>query len=297
MRTTRLLIAACAALTAATGCDGSKKDNPIPTPTPQIVARLQGTWMECKAGTGSNLDVMTFDDLNLNVTPVDFTSSDCTGEGTPRAANEGTIVAGADVSANLGAVAVTATQLDIVFSGGTQYTLGYVDTETTPRRFYLGDDTGANDGSTAALRPTALDATRYLTMGGPYETLLKGAWTTCKTGAGYSNLDTLTFSGLTVSRTGNSYTTEDCTGTPTVMPPGSGTIVLGAAVATTLDTIPVTAIQLDVSMGGTDYTLGYVDFATDPDRLYMGTHTPPNDGSTPALRPTTLDGTRYFTRQ
>ena len=296
MRATRLVLAAFAALTLAPGCGGSsKKDTPVPTPG--FETRIQGTWMECKAGTGSNVDVMTFDGLNLTVTPVYFASNDCTGEGTPDTSNDGTIVVGADVTANLGAVAVTATQLDIVFSGGTAYTLGYVDTEATPRRFYLGDDTGANKGTTPALRPTTLDATRYLTMGGPYETLLQGAWSTCKPGTGTSNLDMLTFSGLSVSRTGNSYTTEDCTGTPTPMPPGSGTIVLGAAVATTLDTIPVTAIQLDVSMGGTDYTLGYVDFATDPDRLYMGTHTPPNDGSTPALRPTTLDGTRYFTRQ
>jgi hypothetical protein len=53
---------------------------------------------------------------------------------------------------------VTAYQLDVAGAQGAFYDLGYVDVAATPDRLYLGDN-AVNDGSTPALRPTALDDT------------------------------------------------------------------------------------------------------------------------------------------
>lgn len=294
MRTTRGALAACLAMAMASGCDG--KEEPAPKPT--LEARLPGAWMECKPGDAdSNVDVLAFDDPSVTVTPIAFATPGCTGEGSVGAPNAGTYAIGRDLRADLGGVLVTASELDLTLGGETGYTLGYVDTAATPHRLYFGDDGGVLDGSTPALRPTKLSEARPLVKGGPYEPFLQGAWVTCKVSDEGSNLDVLTFSGLAVTRTGDAYTTGDCTGTPTPMAPASGTITLGAAVTATFGDTTVTALELDVTMDGTDYTLGYVDFAATPDRLHLGTHTPPNDGSTPALRPTALDVTRYFERE
>jgi hypothetical protein len=54
---------------------------------------------------------------------------------------------------------VTAYQLDVDGAQGDFYDLGYVDLAATPDRLYFGETGGANDGSTPALRPTALDDT------------------------------------------------------------------------------------------------------------------------------------------
>ena len=56
---------------------------------------------------------------------------------------------------------VTAHQLDVNDSGSMFYDLMYIDANANPDRLYFGDSSGANDGSTPALRPAVLDDTFY----------------------------------------------------------------------------------------------------------------------------------------
>ncbi|HET9555149.1 MAG TPA: hypothetical protein VFP50_19445 [Anaeromyxobacteraceae bacterium] len=66
----------------------------------------------------------------------------------------------------------------------------------------------------------------------------------------------------------------------------------------TLEGAAVTATEIDLTVAGvTDYTIACVNAAATPHRMYMGDHRGTNDGSTPALRTPTLDGSRYFSKQ
>ncbi len=154
------------ALTAilVSGCGGSSGD-----PTSGnggggagIQSALQGTWREpctASAGTSFTSDV-AISGLAFNVTPYSYASNTtCSGTGVSQSTGSGTLVIGPAVATNLGVTPVTAYQLDIVITSGTEYTLVYIDTVATPNRMYIGDAvSGANDGSTPAKRPTALGA-------------------------------------------------------------------------------------------------------------------------------------------
>lgn len=162
MRPIARALLASAALAMAWGCGGS--DEPTPTPAPTFQELLQGAWSMCKASSGtSNFDILTFSGVNVTVTSDAFPNETCTGTGTPQTPKSGTVVIGSTVTAALGSASVTATRLDITIGGPTQYNLAYIDTAATPDRMYMGDTSGANDGSTPELRPVSLDDSRFFT--------------------------------------------------------------------------------------------------------------------------------------
>ena len=161
MRSIARALLASAALAMAWSC-GDSSDEPTPAPTFQ--EQLQGAWSMCKASTGtSNFDILTFSGLNVTVTSDAFPNETCTGTGTPQTPRSGAVVIGASVTATLGSASVTATRLDITIEGPTQYNLAYINTAATPDRMYMGDTSGANDGSTPDLRPVSLDDSRFFT--------------------------------------------------------------------------------------------------------------------------------------
>jgi len=81
----------------------------------------------------------------------------------------------------------------------------------------------------------------------------------------------------------------------------TGSVVIGSAVTANLGSTPVTAYQINITLGAnpglTAYDLGYVDTTVTPNRLYTGDSTGVNTGNTAATRPTTLDGTSHLVKQ
>jgi hypothetical protein len=160
-RITRIL-ATSAALMTLSACGSSSGG--------ALEAQLQGVWSACAgAGGASEKVTVTFSGLNFTSRFDSYSANEtCSGTPTLTDSDTGSYVVGATVTAPLGSAAgaptVTAYQVNGTnASTGSQvyYDLAYVDTTVTPNRFYTGDTSGANDGSTAATRPTTLD-THYL---------------------------------------------------------------------------------------------------------------------------------------
>ena len=133
---------------------------------------------------------------------------------------------------------------------------------------------------------------------GGIQAAVQGSWMRCEGAATTSLSLGVVFSGRDYTETVRTWGTPACTGAPTSEFVDLGTFVLGAPFATTLGGAPVTAYALDVSVPGyeTFHDLVYLDTAATPHRLYLGELAGGLDGSTPALRPTTLD-TFYLTRR
>ncbi|MCX6069871.1 MAG: hypothetical protein NTU91_03285 [Chloroflexi bacterium] len=87
----------------------------------------------------------------------------------------------------------------------------------------------------------------------------------------------------------------------TVVSTETGSIVIGSAVTANLGSTPVTAYQINMTLGAnpgpTAHDLGYVDTTVTPNRPYTGDSTGVNTGNTAATRPTTLDGRSYLVKQ
>jgi hypothetical protein len=109
----------------------------------------------------------------------------------------------------------------------------------------------------------------------------------------------LVLSGTSFTSTSTDHANTTCAGTGTNPSSSTGTFTIGSTVSTTLNGSPVTAYQVDVTVTGvgTFYDLGYVDTSTTPHRQYEGDTSGANNGTTPALRPTTLDGSFFFVKQ
>jgi hypothetical protein len=164
MRRFGFVLGACLALTVGPGCGGSDGGGNNGGGNGGFASTLQGTWASCETdGTASAKLAFTFSGSNVTIALASWNAnSTCTGTPDFQAGVSGTFTVGSAVTANLGATPVTAHQIDVTSGGSTQYDLVYVDTAANPDRLYLGDSSGANDGSTPALRPTALDDTFYL---------------------------------------------------------------------------------------------------------------------------------------
>ena len=160
--------------------------------------------------------------------------------------------------------------------------------------------------TTAACGSTSSDAPACNTAS-PIYTPVQGTWAMCAPASLTTSMkNTITVSGCGVVVANDVYPASlDCTGTVVRAAAGTGTITFGTAVANTgfnTAATPVTAYQLDVlgtitPTGGSAqalamYTLGYVNGTT----LYMGDTSGANDGTTPAKRPTILDGYYPFTK-
>jgi len=164
MRRFGFVLGACLALAVGSGCGGGGGGSGGGG-NGGFASTLQGTWAACETTDGVTSDKLTFIFSGSNLTlALASWSANTTCAGTPdsQLSGNGTFTVGSAVTADLGATPVTAYPIDLTGSGGTQYDLAYVDTAASPDRLYLGDSSGANDGSTPELRPTALDATFYL---------------------------------------------------------------------------------------------------------------------------------------
>lgn len=160
------ILAATAVLVTASACGGSSSDGG--GGGSGLEASLQGTWVApCQVfgATASERSTIVFSGLNFTSTFRTYANSTCTGTGTVQETSTGSFVVGSTVTVTLGSTPVTAYQISGTssdFPGETFYDLAYVDTAATPDRFYMGDTSGVNDGTTAAKRPTALDTSIYL---------------------------------------------------------------------------------------------------------------------------------------
>lgn len=129
-----------------------------------IQAAIQGSWMRCQgaATTSMSLGVVFSGRDHTETVRTDGTPA-CTGSPTSEFIDPGTFVLGAPFETTLDGAPVTAYALDVMVPGfETFHDLVYLDTAATPNRLYLGELSGGLDGSTPALRPTALD-TFFLT--------------------------------------------------------------------------------------------------------------------------------------
>jgi hypothetical protein len=153
--------------------------------------------------------------------------------------------------------------------------------------------------------------TNTCNTGSPIYASAQGTWAMCApTGNTTSMKNTITVSGCGATILNDVYAgSAACGGTAIRAATGTGTIAFGAAVAnTTFNTgaPAVTAYQFDIvgtltPTGGAAqtlamYTIGYVS-STTPANLYIGDTSGTNNGTTPALRPTVLDGYFPFVKQ
>jgi hypothetical protein len=164
------MLAALVAVLTTAACGSSTDTNTCNTASP-IYATVQGTWAGCApaSATTSMKNTITVSGCGVTITNDVYTSSlVCAGTPIRAAAGTGTIAIGsalANTAFNTGAAAVTAYQLDVIGTltptGGSptslaMYTIAYVNS-ATPANLFMGDTSGANDGTTAAKRPTVLD--------------------------------------------------------------------------------------------------------------------------------------------
>jgi hypothetical protein len=165
-RFTWILAASAALLTPAAG-GSSSNNNPSDSP---FLPQIHGTWSS-NACDGPNNGTfqrvgLVFAGMDVVVAVRSYLTTDCSGTAVATTAGSGTFTIDSAVTASLGAASVTAYRFNVTASadGSTKsiYLLGYVDAGT-PRRLYMGDQGGANDGSTPALRPTTFDAGIWFT--------------------------------------------------------------------------------------------------------------------------------------
>ncbi len=166
-----------AVTTAACGSSSSDSCN---TASP-IYSQIQGTWSMCapSSATSSMKNTIVVNGCGVGITNTVYIGTTgtpnltCTGTGVVALTGTGTATIGGSQLAgfNDGRLGqVTAYQLDIAAtmlptgsSTGTayaMYTIGYVGAVggTALNTLYMGDTSGANDGTTPAKRPTVLEA-------------------------------------------------------------------------------------------------------------------------------------------
>ncbi|MBK9517633.1 MAG: hypothetical protein IPO09_09825 [Anaeromyxobacter sp.] len=127
-------------------------------------AAMQGNWSRCEVGFGTSYKIgLVVSGSGFTQSSRSYANETCTGTGTEEGSGAGTLAFGAALTTFLGGAPVTAYELTATTGVGTFYDLVYVDTAATPDLLYTGDSSGANDGSTPALRPTVLDEAFVLT--------------------------------------------------------------------------------------------------------------------------------------
>jgi hypothetical protein len=157
-RTWTLIPAALLFAALSAGCP-SQDD-----PPPPDLENLQGTWAACQTTYYGDLkEALTFGTGTWSGVDTFHSSYDgsCSGSVVDSASMGGTFVVGTTVSAPLGTGTVTAHTADILFTypvSTTLYTLLYVDVAPAPDVLYIGNTSGAYDGTTAAKRPVAMES-------------------------------------------------------------------------------------------------------------------------------------------
>ena len=165
-------------------------------------------------------------------------------------------------------------------------------------RLYVGDTDGANDGSSADLRPTQLDDELVFTRATANGVVinlaeLNGTWSsTCFVNAASSIKVLYQISNGTVVAQGITYADTGCNAvqmTETV----NLSFSLGSAVSLSGGVAGIrsaTELNSTVTSGIDTGLITYDLVAIQGDQLYLGDTDGFNDGSTPGLRPIQLDG-------
>lgn len=140
------------ALAVTSACGGGGGDG-------GIQAALQGTWMRCTGAATTSLSLsMTFDGAAYGEAVRTYSTPDCTGAPTSEFVDVGSFAVGAPLAKVLDGTPITAYEFTVTIPPFEPfYDLIHLDAAASPDRLYLGELSGGNDGSTPALRPTALD--------------------------------------------------------------------------------------------------------------------------------------------
>lgn len=269
-------------------CGGSKDTKP---PVPHT---FDGTWVACRNDAGTDYrEVFTVTGSNVGLGIVDYGTTDvsCDGDGTPQATVVATAVYGSPVTAGFGAGNVLATPVDLTLLGPPQvtfYTLAYLDTAASPEALHLGDDTGALDGSTPALRPVTLQSMARALQATPVAGDLTGEWRHCPPAAGG---EIATFNAGTGAFDLRKYSGTCGVGTPVEQL--TGTFALATPAYASLGATTVTAFAVDLAVTSPAavnvYTTFWVDTQVTPRRLYHGDDALHGMiGTSPSLRPRVL---------
>jgi hypothetical protein len=302
MRGWKTILAALAAVLAA-GCSGNEKKE-----EKTFAQTLRGTWVACwNEGTTDVREAVVFDGAAFVARRYGHPTVDasCGGHGVLQDAEStsGSYTVGASVLAPdpEGGASVTAYRIDAT-GVDSRYTIAYVKTSVTPNVLYVGDDSGANDGTTPALRPTTLQADRPRARAADpmaFPASLQGAFETCANDGmpeGVTDYrEVLAFDGTSVDARIYDHATTDgtCGGNGFLRLDGSsfqGTSALGADVPASLGVLGVTATAADVDPaldGSTFYSIVWVDSLASPRTLYVGDDQG-LDTTDPAQRPDTL---------
>ena len=258
---------------------------------------FDGTWVACRNdGLNDFRESVTVTGTAADIEIIDYATTDvtCDGDGTSEGVLPATVAFGSRVSVPFHSSTVQATQADLTIGTDTFYSLAYRDEVASPDALYLGDDSGALDGSTPALRPTTLQETlpRALQTD-PVNADLTGTWALCPVAEGQV---------LVIDAVAGTFDLKTYSGTcgaGTITNELSGTFTFAAPVYAGWGGVTVTAFAVDLSAtgGGSLYTTVYVDTSVSPHWLFHGDDSLHGmDGSSPDLRPRVLSG-ELFVKQ
>ncbi len=133
-------------------------------PEPSFADVIQGSWASCQGSYyGDVKERLSFSGESWSGLDTLHSSYDgsCSGSVVDTFSFGGSFTVGGAVPAQLGVNTVTAHATNLVASypaSVTLYTLLYVDAASTPDVLYIGDSSGARDGTTPANRPVSLVA-------------------------------------------------------------------------------------------------------------------------------------------
>ena len=321
------IIAISAIVIGLAGCSSSSDDATVPPSIDGSVTHLllNGAWLSncvVEAPISFRVSALLNDGIGSTIVTV-FSDTGCTITPEVEPPETFTYTLGANVTVD-GSVAgiTTATQVDFIGTTPGAIPAGEESFDILAIKdlntLYVGDDTGVNDGTTAALRPTTLSSTITFTKqdvsvpgidGSVTDLLLNGNWLSdCFVEAQDSFKVSATFNNGSGSVSFTNYfgdttcTTvsniEDETFTYTI---GSDVTVDGSVegitTATQIDFIDTTPGAIPAGEESFDIFAIKVDpNLAAPSTLYVGDDSGVNDGSTAALRPTQLQNIP-FTQQ
>ena len=282
------------------GGGGDKSDDPvIPTVTHAL---LNGSWRGvCAEGAvdESAVDVLyEFANGQMVFTFTTYSDQDCSTVSMIQPFN-GSYTLGADVVLDGSVSGLTgATEINLAAALGDIRKFDIVAIDGSA--LYIGDTSGANDGSSADGRPIQLSNGHVIKEGSlPSVThaLLNGTWVSSGCFSvgieAFIKLSNVFLDGLhTVKQT--EYTNDSCTGNAQILPDIEGTYTLGVGVTvdgTVAGLITATTIDL---MGDVEF---FDIVAIDGSTLYTGDTVGANNGSSAGLRPTQLQGFFPFIKQ
>jgi len=255
---------------------------------------FDGTWVECRNdGLNDFREAVTIAGTSVQIELISYDTTDvtCDGDGASEGVLPATVAFGSRVSVPFHSSTVQATQANLTIGTETFYSLAYRDEVASPDALYLGDDSGALDGSTPALRPTTLQETlpRALQKD-PVNADITGTWALCPLSDGQV---------LVIDAVAGTFDLKTYSGTcgaGTITDELSGTFTFAAPVYAGWGGVTVTAFAVDLSAtgGGNLYTTVFVDTAASPRHLFHGDDTlHVMDGSSPSLRPRVLSAETF----